>query len=130
MADLKSVDLGASQEARSEVRARIWGERAWRGGRGNRTSLEACKPSYFSFCGGEEVGEFEKGSAETKDTLPRVFPPSGRHSYSGHNSTIVVVMRPSDPVLFFLSEKQRNRGLWVFISSYWEQKRQCGVGAR
>jgi hypothetical protein len=63
--------------------------------------LEACKPSYFSFCGGEEVGEFEEGSAETKDTLSRVFPPSGRHSYSGHNSTIVVVVRPSDPVDFF-----------------------------
>ena len=112
MADLKSVDLGA--KPRSEVRARIWGERAWRGGRGNRTSLEACKPSYFSFCGGEEVGEFEEGSAETKDTLPRVFPPSGRHSYSGHNSTIVVVVRPSDPVHFFF---RKSNGTAAYGSS-------------
>ena len=86
------------------VRARIWGGESLERGQ-EPYDFGSLQPQLF-FILWRRRSELEE-SAETEDTLPRVFPPSGRHSYSGPNSTIVVVVvvRPSDPVLFFFFGK-------------------------
>lgn len=75
VADLKTVDLGAS--LRSDVCACVRVRVGGRGGRGNRTSLEVRKPSYFSFCG-EEAGELEvstRGAPKARTPFLGFFPP-------------------------------------------------------